>query len=493
MTLDELRTEFTAFCSAREAARLDGWRVAFSGEPLPERISDRYADLVSLSAIDDLRRERERTKTAFEAERRGVRLLLACAEAEFLERQCRATDLELTRAVHRPYIAWRDERLSALQAAERAAREPNRAERRALAQKLDSFLASVADLRAERRERLRDGAGALGYASFGEYFRRREADRQRDVDRLAQCCETLLAATDEAHAALLRRWRTDAGFLKESPLRADARARDAQPIGDREFPARKLAVRLEDVLRGLGVRPGQQSNLRRASLPDDATAPVVARVAVPDDIRFAWRAADGWRAYATTFHAAAHAQRAAWTSARLPVELRCANDPALDEAFGALFAGLTREARWLGEALDISDPKTSLRSVRERRLMKLRFDAARFLGALRQCRDATPATDEDLARLLTETTGVVFSPGEAAEDVADGLCAGVGVYAAMFEVQFRDYLKTRYGAWWTSPRAGDALIDLWNTGSYYTLGELAKHIGLGEIAPDALLEELHGA
>ncbi|MGA1369834.1 MAG: hypothetical protein ACO394_15130, partial [Blastocatellia bacterium] len=54
--------------------------------------------------------------------------------------------------------------------------------------------------------------------------------------------------------------------------------------------------------------------------------------------------------------------------------------------------------------------------------------------------------------------------------------------AAAFEASLRDRLRSAYGfRWWTSRRAGDLLIDLWNTGQRYSIEEMASLIGLGTI------------
>jgi hypothetical protein len=63
--------------------------------------------------------------------------------------------------------------------------------------------------------------------------------------------------------------------------------------------------------------------------------------------------------------------------------------------------------------------------------------------------------------------------------------------AAAFEALLRDRLRSAYGfRWWTSRRAGDFLIDLWNTGQRYSIEEMASLIGLGTIDPAWTLDEL---
>ena len=44
--------------------------------------------------------------------------------------------------------------------------------------------------------------------------------------------------------------------------------------------------------------------------------------------------------------------------------------------------------------------------------------------------------------------------------------------------------------WWASRKAGDELIDLWNTASRYSVEELARLIGFGEISFDLIAELL---
>jgi hypothetical protein len=58
----------------------------------------------------------------------------------------------------------------------------------------------------------------------------------------------------------------------------------------------------------------------------------------------------------------------------------------------------------------------------------------------------------------------------------------------------REHLRTRWGRrWWASRKAGDELIDLWNVSSRYTVEELARQIGFGEISFDLLADSLIAA
>jgi hypothetical protein len=58
----------------------------------------------------------------------------------------------------------------------------------------------------------------------------------------------------------------------------------------------------------------------------------------------------------------------------------------------------------------------------------------------------------------------------------------------------REHLKTRYGhAWWRSRKAGEMLIDIWNTGHRYRIEELASIIGLGALDYNWLSAEMRAA
>jgi hypothetical protein len=98
------------------------------------------------------------------------------------------------------------------------------------------------------------------------------------------------------------------------------------------------------------------------------------------------------------------------------------------------------------------------------------------------------------ATLQTEATGFRRDPSLYLWDVDDGFYAAAYLRAWAFEVSLREHLRTRWGRrWWASRKAGDELIDLWNTASRYTVEELARLIGFGEISFDFLADSLIAA
>jgi hypothetical protein len=478
MKFEEYRVEYAEFHAAREHARLDGWRRDLPDEPLPERIFDRFSDLFSMSGVETLRRERDRAATAAENERRGVAVLLAEAERRFVAARVRPLSIELARARTRPLISWNDEKLSAVTAAARAAAETDPARRADLHRRLVALTDSIADLRAERREKLAEAAGKLGYDDVHSFWKAAQPAFGPTPETFLSTCERFLDATDEEAR---RRAATPALRLPGNPTATDLARLDARAIGESEFPARRLKSLVADALRPLGIRTWQQTNFDARA---DGTT-VAARIRVPDDVRLRYAERSGRRIFAGVLDALARSQHAAWTSPTLPVELRSGGDPAVSTLWGLLFERLLDEPRWLGECLDIVD---GARFAADR-LRHLRRDALVVVTAWRVAGGTTPG--EVMTAAFAERAGVRLTDGELAAELDDAPGAAARLRAAQVEARLRDWLKTRYGAWWQSRRAGDTLIDLWNTGFCHSLDELAAQIGFGDPGLDALLEDLN--
>ena len=92
--------------------------------------------------------------------------------------------------------------------------------------------------------------------------------------------------------------------------------------------------------------------------------------------------------------------------------------------------------------------------------------------------------------LLSEAVRVRYDETTHLRDVSEAFYSGDFLRASAFASQLREQLKTKFGSrWWTSHKAGDYLIDLWNTGGRYKVEEMAKMIDLGDLSYDWLAEE----
>ena len=66
------------------------------------------------------------------------------------------------------------------------------------------------------------------------------------------------------------------------------------------------------------------------------------------------------------------------------------------------------------------------------------------------------------------------------EDTEDALESADYLRAWIFELQLRDYLRSKFGNTWYAQRAaGLFLKEIWETGQLYSVEELCREIGLG--------------
>ncbi len=471
MKRDDYRREFAGFQLARAQTRQDGWRQGSPFEPLPARIHDRFSDLWSPTAIAALRGERDADQSRPEVERRGGEVLRAFAEAWLIRSQCREIETELHRALTAPIIAWQGERQAAVALAAQAARETDPARRGALKGKLAAHYASLVDLREQRRAASAAAIQRLGYASpAAQAAQQAQALLGEDLAAWIAACERFLAETDADDARA-------------------AGAPDASPPADDPFETRRMRGAMEATLRSLGIRPWQQANVTIIWRAQSATG--VFRARVPEDIRWAVAAQPGWRGWRRFLGELARVQHAAWTSANLPIELRSQGDPAVAETWQWLFAGLLDDARWVTSLLDIQASPALRQAMAADRRRLLRRAALRCVAW--QGRETASWTLERLRSEFEQRLGVSLSDWELLDELDAALPALAQLRGAWLAAALDDWLRTRYGHWHGSRRAGDDLIDLWNTGFRYSASQLAALIGIAPIEPEAFLSELKPA
>ncbi|HEY0377517.1 MAG TPA: hypothetical protein VGC87_11390 [Pyrinomonadaceae bacterium] len=502
MNISDYRRDFAAYCSAVELAHYQ-YRAGHERELHLEPIYDRYGDLFTLVAIDSLRRAWEETQAHQETERAGLFLLLGSARAGFLEAQGRELTDEISRCEAGAGVEWAGERVPLNNVPKIIANEPLAARRRELAARWLDAQCSCNDLRATLIESFHESALALGFDSYRALF----ADiMATDFERLSAAADQFLERTEGPYTSALRGAvaRDLPGGAFDDLEHADLFYFQRAPRLDPFFPAKELMATYSDGVAGLGIRVERQRNIHIDAEPRPFKNPRAAcfRISPPDDVRLLIAPVGGAYDYTVLFHEAGHAQHFGWSSrdlvARHP-EFLYAPDHATSEGYAFLFSLLFQDAGWLVEHRHVA-PAQAREIVRDlslqtcanirRRCASLSYEIE-LHGSTRLRRELLAQSYSDR---VTQATGFRRSPALYLADVDDGFYSAAYLRAWAFEISLREHLRVRHGRrWWASRAAGDELIDLWNTSSRYTVEELARHVGFGEISFELLAEALIAA
>jgi hypothetical protein len=462
------------------------------------RIRSEYSDLFKSSAIAELRAKLEETSEQWETERTSLKRLIAFAVEGSLQSRARQVSDEIEDYEANALIDWRERKVPFRASASLLAVESDSARRRELFARRAGVIEAVQDLRAERLEKLRDGARELGYenrlAMLGEL-------RGLDYVRLAELARGVLSKTESGYvnelAGLIPResgvsmpvslddaTQADLGFLRRFPR------------FDHFFPRERMLGVYRELFAALGFNSEKQSNLaidsglRQAKQSQAFCSPI----RVPDEIRLSVNLTGGQANYCELLREAGHAQLYAWTSSNIYPEFRLGGDLAVVEAWGLLFESLIADERWLMTTSGFVENMEFRRALAVFRLLRLRQRAALLDYEAAFHTGHSGGAGTSYAELMTDAARVRFDGTERLRSLDDAFHSADFLRASAFESQMREYLKTHFGLrWWASHKAGETLIDIWNTGRRYTVEELASMIGLGALDFDWLASELSGS
>ncbi|HEY0004973.1 MAG TPA: hypothetical protein VGB17_09205 [Pyrinomonadaceae bacterium] len=500
MNFSDYRQDFAAYSSAIELAHYQH-RAGFEPELRTEHIYERYGDLFTLEAIEELKTARDETNAHLETERAGLHALYGLACIAYLDHRARELTEERARCEAALRVNWDGMGLPPSGVPRLLANEPLAARRRQLAARWSETLAECNDLRAARFESFHESARTLGFDSYRQLFAEITGT---DHEKLVHSTNAFLESTQDAYTSALAR-----AIERDLPGVAPADADYAdfyyfQRLSrlDQFFPADEALKTYASAMKGLGIRVERQQNVRIDDEPRPHKNPRAAcfRIQPPDDVRLLLAPVGGPYDYTALFHEGGHAQHFAWCSRELfkqHPEFIYAPDQSTTESYAFLFNHLLLDAGWLIEYRPGAGPERARAIVRDlaivtthqvRRLCaKLAYEISLHDAA--SMRSAQLA--ETYASLLTDATGFRRTSSLYLSDVDDGFYAAAYLRALAFEAGLREYLRTRYGRrWWASHKAGDELIDLWNTASRYNVEELARLIGFGEISFELLAETL---
>jgi hypothetical protein len=454
-------------------------------------VEERYADLWTREAVEDLRRRLEETPSQYETERAGLRALAGAAALKYAGRRAREVSEELRRCAESGGFEWGGSRVAASDAPGLLAAERDATRRSELTRRSLDSVRACDDLRAARLEALNEGARELGFEGRRALY---EELAGVSLEALAAGAESFLRRTEAAYMAALAQWSSrEIGLgAGRAPEYADllffVRAADTES----RLPARDFRGLYVETLAGLGVPAESGRGLRvddaqRAGKSSDSAC---FAVAPPEDVRLVVGVgAGGLEFFRRSLAEGGRAQMLAWasreTSRRHP-EFVHAPDRATEVGHGLLLAGLLREPAWF-------EARRGMRAA-EASAFARRAALLDLYGARRACASVASALAleraeggrseqlaEEYAATFTEATGFRHEAATHLLDADDWFESATDLRARLFAAAFREHLRGRHGRrWFESRRAGEELIDVWNTASRYGAEELSKLLWGGE-------------
>ncbi len=463
------------------------------------RIFSEYSDLFRLSVVEELRAKLKDVSESRKTERKGIQALIAFALEGNLAARVRELSAEIEDYEAASKIDWEGEKVTFRQSEELLATEADRQRRREFYARRAGVISGTEDLQVERFEKLRAGAAELGFAKARErdlesYPAMYSQLRGLQFDKLEAAAAKLLETTESRYvsslAPLLRR---EIGASIDDATSADLSYLRRYTRFDAFFQGAQMLPIYRELFSNFGFNTDKQSNVEidATARPGKQAKAVCSPIQIPDEIKLLVNPTGGQWNYRKFLHAAGQAQASAWTSRNLPPEFQIGGDTAVPLAWGMLLENLVLEESWLIGAFGFVDSAEFRHTLSVLRLLDVRHQAAKLRYELEfHSGKLTSGIGQRYAELMTEAVRVQFDEAEALSVISDDFRPADMLRAAAFEAQMRDYLKTKFGSrWWASRKAGEMLIDLWNTGQQYSVEELAAMIGLGELDFDMVVGE----
>ncbi len=492
--LDEYRQRFRAFHTHWQREQYlfrAGRKALFESAYLVHENSD----LFTTSVLAELQAKHDEVAAYRATERDAIQRLLAFARAGQLASRTLELTEELAAVEAHPAIKWDGQRLTIRQAQLGLALEAAPHRRRELAARRAEAIHRTQDLRAERFAKLQTGAQAFGYDHL---LALHNATHHLELEKLATQAAQLLAKTESQYVAALKPLLArEAKVGLDEATQADLGYLQRLARFAPYFPATRAGEIYAELFAGLGFKIEQQPHVELDTIDQAGkqARAFCAPVQIPDEIKLCANPAgthEGHAFYQGFFHAAGQTQLAAWTSGELRYEFRVPGDAAVGEVWGTLFSQLLFDAEFLVGNFGFPASGEFRHALAVFKLLHVRRAAALLqyeteFHAGKLSRNAGAR----FAELLSDGVRLRYDEAECLRALETPFHSANRLRAWAFEAQLREHLKTRFGTrWWAARKAGELLVDLWNTGHRYTVEELAGLMGLGELDFEWLSEEL---
>lgn len=260
------------------------------------------------------------------------------------------------------------------------------------------------------------------------------------------------------------------------------------------FDKDKLVPAFFDTLKRMGIEPERYSNITidAEDRPKKTPRAFCSPVRIPSDVRLVIRPVGGWKDYDAFFHEGGHAWHFGNTHQDLPPEYRYLGDNSVTEAFAFLFNYLPSNRFWLEDRLGMKEIEEYVRFSLVNKLMFLRRYASKLVYEMKLHQKVVTGDMGDVYRNCLQR-GLKFRHTELhyLEDVDDGFYCAEYLRAWILEGQLREAMEDKFGErWFSEPRAGEYLRELWSYGQKYNADELVKTLGYGELDFEPVIMEI---
>ncbi|MFQ5529379.1 MAG: hypothetical protein ACE5FP_03445 [Gemmatimonadota bacterium] len=366
----------------------------------------------------------------------------------------------------------------------------DRSARRELDALRSEALADALPLQLDRLNRWRTASVELG---FGEYRHAMQRLTGLNLVVVSREGRRFVEDTNDLYFDSLERYLSK--YL--SLTRSDAESHDAMWLGRQSWAdgmCNEAAI-LETVggdLRDIGLPLEADGRIELAieAFPSPGMRPSCAAIHVPDRIQLFVTPTTSAPGCRTLLREIGRALHWAYTSPRLPFELRTLGDGSVVDAHATLFGGLGRSSSWIGRAQGIDGDALGeyVRFAAFLELYAVRRMVARLTFDIELSQSERPgALGPRWAELMLEITGFRHDPRAFLAELGQRFGVARRLRARMLAALLARELKSRFDDdWYRNPRTGPYLGDWLAGGLTYDARELAVKLGAQSLVSDEL-------
>jgi hypothetical protein len=449
-----------------------------------------YSDIFSLDSIHEVETESKNTSEMFESRRKSLNKIHNYLKEQHLDIALATLTEEIADLENQRAIVWEGRDLAMVQISQRLKNEPDAFKRRKLSEHHARELQNSEALRLESLSRLQLAAGRLG---FKNYSHARAQIDGVEFDKMLDSLDAALRPLEDKYMERLKNSIELTHSFPESGVWDAAywqNKNEAEPV----FSKDKLLSIAETTFAEMGVQPERPEciELDFENREGKSASPACIPIRIPHEIKILMLPENGAGSYASLFHEIGHAYHFAWTNPSLPMEHRIIGDCAVSEAYAFLFESFLLDSQWLASMFSFIKSSAFLRFQALFRLFQIRRCAGklRYAVALYE-KDRFEGMPEYYADTMKSYTGLTHLPEYWIYDLASGFYASHHLRGWMLEAMLREYLRTKFGnSWIISRSAAGFLKEIWETGQLYRAEDLCREIGMGDLNPQVLADEI---